>query len=93
MGWRLRVEALRGIILRRVQPRLGQRLRDRDVDDVRRVDVKNFARVARDGRFEKSVDEIAIGEERMAMLAVVFGGDGPETVSDGLKEGTMEAIK
>lgn len=78
-----------GVVLRRIEPRLGQRLRDRNVDHAGCVSVKHFARVAGYGRLEKSVDEIATGEERMAVPAIVLGRDGPEAGGECAEKGEM----
>ena len=55
--------------------------------------MEDFARVAGDGRLEKGLDEIAIGEERMAVLAVVLRGGGPEAGCERAEKGVMEALK
>ena len=44
-------------------------------------------------RLEKSVDEIAIGEERMAVFAVVFGSDSPEARGERAEKGMMQALQ
>ena len=62
-------------------PACASRVGNRDIYDAMSVGVKDFARVAGDGRVEESVDEFAADEKRMAVLAVVFRRDGPDAAA------------
>lgn len=55
--------------------------------------MKDFARVAGHGRSEKSVDEIATGEERMAVFPVVLRRGGPEAASQRAEKSLMQALQ
>jgi hypothetical protein len=67
----------RSVFFRRVEAGLRERVRHGDVFDVRGMRVENFSRVARDGRGEECIDQFAIHEQRMPVLAIVLRRDGP----------------